>query len=44
MTRSPAFAQPTADSGIAVPRFSDYAPRPVTFTRAHPEIGSAGMA
>ncbi len=33
-----------ADSGISVPRFSDYAPRLVAFARAHPEIGSTGMA
>ncbi|HEX9501383.1 MAG TPA: SDR family oxidoreductase [Thermoanaerobaculia bacterium] len=33
-----------AGSAIAVPRFSDYAPRLVEFVRAHPEVGAAGMA
>ncbi len=33
-----------AGSGVAVPRFSDYAPRLVAFVRDHPEVGSAAMA
>ena len=33
-----------ASSGIALPRFSNYAPRLVEFVRAHPEIGAGGMA
>ncbi|MFI5040780.1 MAG: SDR family oxidoreductase [Acidimicrobiales bacterium] len=32
-----------AGSGIEVPRFDDYAPRLVSFMRAHPEIGSRAM-
>jgi nucleoside-diphosphate-sugar epimerase len=32
------------DLALRVPRFADYAPRLVEFARAHPEIGSAGMA
>ena len=31
-------------SGIACPRFTDYAPALVRFMRAHPEVGSAAMA
>jgi len=33
-----------AGSGIACPRFTDYAPALVRFMRAHPEVGSAAMA
>jgi thioester reductase-like protein len=33
-----------ATAGIRLPRFREYAPRLVEFVRAHPEIGSAGMA
>jgi len=33
-----------ADSGISVPRLTDYLPRLIEFARAHPEIGAAGMA
>jgi nucleoside-diphosphate-sugar epimerase len=33
-----------AGSGIACPRFTDYAPALVRFMRGHPEVGSAAMA
>ena len=32
------------DLALRVPRFADYAPRLIDFVRAHPEIGSPGMA
>lgn len=33
-----------ADSGITVPRFSEYAHKLVEFVRTHPEVGSKAMA